>query len=76
MDVYYKCVCMGEEAMVWVPDRKDDQEVTDWVANTVGMALSTDHRNRSPLCMRTTMEYAKIPMDDGSKGIGYRPTPN
>lgn len=75
MDIYYKCTCMAEEAMVWVPDRKEDQDVVEWVEKVVGAAIGADHSNRSPLCMRTKMEYAKIPYDD-SRGVGYRPKPN
>lgn len=77
MDVYYKCQCMKEEAMVWVPDRTETQDVVDWVENVAGISIARDHAKRSPLCMSQVMEYMKIPHDGGDNTpIGARPKPN
>lgn len=74
MNVIYKCGCMAEEATVWVPDRKDDQDVLDWVERTMGHALAADHRARSPQCRETKTEYVKIPVGEGDDArIGERP---
>jgi hypothetical protein len=64
MIVYYKCVCMADEAAVEVAERGPEQDVVHWVEQTVGRALASDHSSRSPLCARREMEYAKIPVNN------------
>ncbi len=65
-EVIYKCRCMKEEAKLEIPARRDDEEIGSWM-NILQAALTVDHRKRSPLCVRTAMEYAKIyvPPDGG-----------
>jgi hypothetical protein len=65
MFVYYKCRCMADEVTVFVRDRKDDEDVADWVQSTLGMAMGADHASRNPLCRSSSMEYVKIPVDQG-----------
>lgn len=71
--VKYKCTCMPAEAILTVPFRKPDQDITDWVEATMGEVISRDHRARSPACLRTTMEYAKIHMPENAAEIGGKP---
>ena len=73
MNVLYRCRCMAEDASVWVPDRKDGQDVVDWVEQTVGRALAADHRARSPLCASEKVEHVSIPLPPGTEHLGQRP---
>lgn len=74
MNVIYKCRCMAEEATVAVPDRRDDENVVDWVQQIVGSALLLDHRTRSPDCRSNVTEYVKIPVDTGENAMIGRVT--
>lgn len=56
----YKCKCMKEEALVFVPERRADQDVVEWVEKDMGFAIYLHHRTNSPDCRETQMEYAKI----------------
>lgn len=56
--------------MVAVADRRNDQDIVDWVGNTVGHAIADDHRKRSPLCMSNVMEYAKFEVDPAGGPLG------
>lgn len=69
-EVRYKCTCMKEEVSLRVPFRKDGEDIVEWMANCVQTALYLDHRKRSPLCMRTAMEYAKMPVPENTPFIG------
>jgi hypothetical protein len=62
IEVLYSCPCFEGEAKVKVPERRDNQDVADWVGNTLGLFLTHDHKQRSPRCTRTTMAHVKIPM--------------
>jgi hypothetical protein len=72
MDIRYKCKCMKDEATLNVPDRRQNADLGDWM-NMLSVCISTDHRALSPLCMRTEMEYAKIPMPENAPGVGMPP---
>lgn len=65
MFVHYKCGCLPEEVIVFVPDRKEDEEVVHWVETVLGRAIGVDHCSRSPLCAARKMDYVKIPLDPG-----------
>jgi hypothetical protein len=70
---FYKCRCMAQQVAVDVQERTEDQDVVDWVENTVGHAIGADHRARSPFCMATVMEFAKIPAPENAPFIGGAP---
>lgn len=53
-----------------VPIRLVDQEVVDWVQNTIGRALAADHGRRSPKCSATEFQNLKIPVPSGTPTIG------
>ena len=72
MDIFYKCKCMREEATVAVPDRRDDEDIGDWMGK-VALAIAADHQLRSTLCAATSMEYAKIPLPENALFIGGKP---
>lgn len=69
MQVLYKCKCMAAETTVTVPDRPLLAPVEPWM-EIVTICLGYDHGARSPHCRQTQMEYAKIPMPEGSGQIG------
>lgn len=71
MIIQYKCTCMPTEVDLRVPERKTGEDIKSFMDN-MSVAISKDHSTRSPLCTRTTMEYAKVPMDD-NKPIGETP---
>jgi hypothetical protein len=65
MFVIYKCSCMPDEVTIFAQDRKEDEEVVHWVEQVLGRAIGMDHCHRSPLCAQRTMDYVKIPIDQG-----------
>lgn len=75
MTILYKCHCMAAEAAVEVAERRDGEDILDWMQH-VQMAIGVDHRKRSVLCMATALEYAKIPVPEGSPAIGVKPRLN
>lgn len=62
IEVRYKCFCMTAEASVHVHGRDGTEEIMEFMER-VQRALGEDHLRRSPLCQRTTMEYAKTPVE-------------
>lgn len=72
-EIRYKCHCMSAEAIVRVPWRREDQDVVEWVERTCGEAIAADHQKRSPLCLRKTMEYAKLPAPENAPYLGGKP---
>ena len=68
MQVHYKCKCMAIEAIVDVPTRRIGADILLWMKNTQ-RDIAYDHNALSPECKEKNMEYAKIPMSEGS-GIG------
>jgi hypothetical protein len=73
MDVTYKCACMSKEATVVVPDRHPKGDLMEWM-ELVQHCIGVDHRARSPICVATAMEYAKIPFDEAAPGLGMKAT--
>ena len=69
IEARYKCKCMTEEVVVLVAERRRTEDVLSYM-NYIQMALSVDHRFRSPLCMTDTIEYCKLPADNPD-GIGF-----
>lgn len=72
INIQYKCHCMQTEREVTVRERLPNEDIRNWM-EYVGIMISGDHQTVSPLCMRTTMEYAKIPWDGDEQPIGTRP---
>jgi hypothetical protein len=75
VEVIYKCRCMSAEATIQVRHREPGEEITDWMAE-VQQEMGRDHSRRSPLCIATTVEYAKIPMPENVQFIGGKPELN
>jgi hypothetical protein len=61
---------MSVEATVACADRRDDQDILEWVQNTMGQALLADHRKRSPWCRSNVTEYAKFEVDPAGGRLG------
>lgn len=72
LTLLYLCDCLREEASFQVAARARDQDVSDWMKNEVTPALSADHRRRSPLCLRPSVKYLKIPAPEG-RPVGTPP---
>lgn len=72
INIQYKCYCMQVEREITVRERLPNEDVRRWV-EYMGTMISGDHQTVSPLCMQTTMEYAKIPWDGDQAPIGTRP---
>ena len=70
MKIIYKCRCMKAEVEITVPDRRPNGDLQDWMMGAVATCVSVDHRALSPMCQQTEMEYMKVPMPEGSPGIG------
>lgn len=76
MNIVYKCHCMKEETTITVPDRRPlCPDILKWM-EMVTFCIGTDHRALSPRCNRNEMEYAKIPYDEASPGIGVPASKN
>lgn len=73
IEIIYKCRCMKAEETVQVREREEGEEIVDWVRDIVGAAIDEAHRARSPFCMATHMEYAKIPAPENAPFIGGKP---
>lgn len=77
IEVRYKCACMPVEASIMVPFRRPKEEdVVQWMQNCMGLAIYLDHRQRSPSCRATAMEYAKVPAPENAPFIGGKPEVN
>lgn len=64
----YKCKCMREEVTFECASRREGESVTDYMV-FVQIAVTADHRTRSPLCISPALDYLKMPIED-NKGIG------
>jgi hypothetical protein len=71
MKIFYKCRCMPAEAELEVADRPKDADLLIWMG-LVQATIGLDHNVRSPRCIATEMEYAKIPYDEHAPGIGVK----
>ena len=67
--VVYKCHCMPKEMSVPVLARDLDEHIIIFM-DRVKRSLGRHHMEHCPICTRTEMEYAKIPIDDDQIGVG------
>jgi len=72
MIIKYKCYCMQDEVDLVVQDRRADQDIIEWMEETVRPALTKDHQQRNAACMSQKMEYVKIPVFD-ELPVGNKP---
>jgi hypothetical protein len=71
IEIIYKCVCMADEVKLDVPARRGPSvDVTLWVEDVVGVKVGEDHRQRSPRCLSTKMEFLKIPLPRDTGYVG------
>ena len=74
MIVHYKCFCNRFEQTLTIREREAGEDVVAFVRDNVADAISRHHRALSPLCTRTQMEYAKIPVStEGRVGVADAP---
>lgn len=73
MKIIYKCRCMATEAHVEVRDRREDEDILEWMESAVQPTLGAYHIRTSPWCRSTVSEYVKIPMPENSPFIGGKP---
>jgi hypothetical protein len=70
LDVRYTCEACGiRDAVVSVRGRGPQEDIADWM-KALTLALSIDHRKKSPRCRATRMTHAKIPLPPGHSRIG------
>jgi hypothetical protein len=68
--VEYSCdACGVRDAVVQVRARWPQEDVKSWM-RAVALALSIDHRKKSPHCRAPTMTLVKIPLPPGHARIG------
>lgn len=75
MRVHYKCRCQSTEQTIDVPDRRPLGDLMEWM-DAVMHCIHMDHHACSPRCPSTVMEYAKIPIDETTGGVGVPTTKN
>jgi hypothetical protein len=63
--------CGLVNAKVFVPERLDGQDVTDWMSKVCVPANGEAHQMLSPTCHPKTITDIRIPLDKAGKGIGY-----
>jgi hypothetical protein len=73
--ITYKCRCMTKEETFDVRNRAEGEDVRTWM-HDLQRAMADAHTKRSPLCMATKVEYAKIPHPENADGIGMLPKLN
>lgn len=73
IELRYKCACMPTEVALSVRYHTSDEDVVEWMRDVVQQEIGRDHANRSPLCMRNAMEYAKIPVPENAPYVGGKP---
>jgi hypothetical protein len=73
MKIIYKCRCMSRDAEVEVRDRRDDEDIIEWMETAVSPALGAYHIRNHPMCRATKSEYVKIPMPENAPFIGGKP---
>lgn len=73
IEIRFKCGCMSAESSFEVRDRRDDEDVVDWMKQAVEPAMGEFHSRTSPLCRRHKCEYIMIP-DESERGIGFPAT--
>jgi hypothetical protein len=65
--VKYSCTLCGVHRVeVDVPARTNE-DVVFWMQEVLGLAVSNDHRARSPLCESRTMSEVMIPLSGVDK---------
>jgi hypothetical protein len=75
IDITYKCRCMSAEATFQVRNRVEGEDIATWMYD-VQRKMGEDHTKRSPLCLATKVEYAKIPAPENAPFIGGQPKLN
>ena len=67
IEIKYKCRCMLKERDVLVVARSSGEDILDFMER-MQKSIGKDHRQQSPFCQATKMEYAKIPIEDDEIG--------
>lgn len=64
--VYYSCSLCGLTKIGCQVRARENESVIDWM-NTMGLALSNDHRRRSPDCHPIQLDNIMIPITGADK---------
>lgn len=60
--VFYTCrACGVHQAEVKVRARRPDEDIMPWM-ESLTIALTLDHRRRSPLCAAESMDEVRVPL--------------
>lgn len=68
--IRYKCACLQDEVAIDIEARRPHQDIAEWMENVVTPALTKDHRQRSPICQATAVEYLKLAVPEDGRRIG------
>lgn len=63
IQVLYTCVCGINDRKVSIPVRGKDEDIKSWMDNLT-ILVSTDHINKSPHCLATSLKALKIPTNN------------
>lgn len=72
--VTYQCLCMKEEVSLYIPARKEDEDIADWMGLVLTPSLYLHHRTHSPKCTSPEIDHVKVPITEnhpiGAQVIG------
>lgn len=73
MDDGFQCeaICSCRTIYFKVRYRRKDEDLLEWMEGVVRPAMGKAHSEQSPLCTATAADL-KMPIPDGSPGIGMR----
>jgi homoaconitase/3-isopropylmalate dehydratase large subunit len=75
LDCIFSCTqCEIRDLHVYVPVRKEKQDIKEWMEKVCIPAVSEAHNRMSPRCHPKTLTNLKIPMSE--KGVGFQLTGN
>lgn len=67
IEIHFKCACMPAESVIQMRERGEIEDIIEFILRATE-AICAEHTRLSPLCVRDTMEYAKIPVTDDKLG--------
>lgn len=75
VEIRYKCRCLTEEVTLQALERRETEDIGNWMNLVLTPSIYLDHRARSPTCEAVEMEYAKVylPPDGGPIGSAFKP---
>lgn len=63
VEIRYQCLC-GINRILFLPARRDDEPLPEWLRMVCQPAVYIDHRTHSPDCRAKAPEYVEFHQDD------------